>query len=84
MGKKLILFKNQSEADGYSSHTDHPYGELLGKTGITETKLRPSGMILVDGKRFSAVADGEFMDENTPVRVIRTEGNRIVVRKGEE
>jgi membrane-bound serine protease (ClpP class) len=41
-------------------------------------------MILVDGKRFSAVADGEFMDENTPVRVIRTEGNRIVVRKGEE
>lgn len=84
MGKKLILFRSQSQADGYSSHTDHPYEELPGRSGITETKLRPAGMILVDEQRYSAVTDGEFIDENTSVTIIRTEGNRIVVRKGEE
>jgi len=84
MGKKLILFPGRNEPDGSSGSGSHPYEGLLGKTGTAETKLRPSGMIIVDGKRYSAVTGGEFIDENSLVQIIQTEGNRIVVRKGEE
>ena len=83
MGKRLILSKNQSPETGYASHTDFQYETLKGETGTTETPLRPAGSIIVQGKRYSAVTDGEFIEQGVSVRVIHTEGNRIVVRKGD-
>ncbi len=84
MGKRLILFRNQSEAEGYTSHTEHAYGELKGKTGRAETNLRPAGTILVEGQRYTAVTKGEFVEKDSPIKIIQTEGNRIVVREGEK
>ncbi len=83
MGRRLILSQNQSPETGYSSHTDHHYKSLMGETGTTETALRPAGSIIVKGKRFSAVTDGEFIEQGVSVRIVHIEGNRIVVRKGE-
>lgn len=83
IGKRLILSKNQSPETGYASHTDYRYDTLKGETGSTETPLRPAGTIIINGKRYSAVTDGEFIEPGVSVRVIHTEGNRIVVRKGD-
>jgi len=82
-GKRIILSGIQTREDGYSSHTEHPYETLVGRTGTSETKLRPVGTVLIDGQRYNAVTDGDFIEPNTNIRVIRAEGNRIVVRKGE-
>jgi len=82
-GKRLILSDTQTREAGYSSHTDHPYEELRGKKGISETQLHPVGTILIDGQRYNAVTDGDYIEENANIEVIHTEGNRIVVRKGE-
>lgn len=83
MGKRLILSKHQSEEEGYTSHTDHNYKELIGKTGVSETPLRPVGSIIVDEQRFSAVTYGDYIEKDTEVKIVETEGNRIVVRKGD-
>ncbi|MFP4618831.1 MAG: NfeD family protein [Spirochaetaceae bacterium] len=83
MGKKLILMDRQSTDTGYTSHSDPIYPELEGKSGTAVTPLRPSGTVRIEGRRYSAVTDGEFIGENEKITVKKIEGNRIEVRKGE-
>ncbi len=53
--------------------------DLLGKSGIALTYLRPAGHGLFDGERIDVLTDGEFIAAGTPVRVTRVEGARIFV-----
>ena len=52
---------------------------LVGREGVTQTPLRPSGIILIDGERKSVVTEGEFLDAGKTVRIIHVNGSRIVV-----
>jgi membrane-bound ClpP family serine protease len=52
-----------------------------GKQGEAITDLRPSGTVIIEGKRLDAVTDGEYVDAGTPVVVTLVSGNRIVVDK---
>ena len=54
---------------------------LTGQTGTTATPLRPSGTIVVAGHRVDAITGGEFLEKGTPVRVVRTEGIAVIVRR---
>lgn len=76
-------FKNKITLDmdisGY--HSSVSYNELIGKTGTAETFFRPSGYILIDGKKYDAVSEGEFIDKGSNLKVILVEGNKIVVKK---
>jgi len=53
--------------------------DLVGREGLSLTKLRPAGLARIGDERVDVVAGGCFLDKNTPLRVIRVEGNRIVV-----
>ena len=57
------------------------YGALwgIGREGVTQTPLRPSGIIVIDGERKSVVTEGEFLDAGKTVRIIHVNGSRIVV-----
>lgn len=57
------------------------YTSLIGKEGVASSVLRPSGIAIIDGKRFDVVAEGAFIDENTEIIVSSVEGVRIVVKK---
>jgi membrane-bound serine protease (ClpP class) len=59
--------------------TERP--ELLNRTGSTLTALRPSGTVLIEGKRVDVVTEGQMIERGTPVRVIAVEGLRVVVRE---
>lgn len=76
-------FKNkialESDTSGY--HSSISYDDLIGKKGIAETFFRPSGYIVIDGKRYDAVSEGEFIDKGSSLKVVLVEGNRIVVKK---
>jgi len=52
---------------------------LVGKIGITDTELRPSGTVLIDNEIYEARTDGEFIDEGRGVRVSRVRGKKIFV-----
>ena len=54
---------------------------LVGKTGVAQTVLRPSGIGEFEGVRLNVVTEGEFIPQDTPISVIRIEGLRIVVKK---
>ncbi len=54
--------------------------ELIGKTGVTLTDLRPSGKALVDNKRLDVVSSGDYIPHDTQIKVYKVDGNRIVVK----
>ncbi len=51
-----------------------------GTTGVTVSILRPSGAAMIGGKKRSVVTQGEVVEKNVKIEVVRCEGNRVVVR----
>jgi membrane-bound serine protease (ClpP class) len=76
---KIILRDSTNTESGYVSNVNRL--ELIGATGVTMTPLRPSGTILIDDERIDAVTEGGFIAQNKPVRVVKVEGSRTVVRE---
>ncbi|MEI6564233.1 MAG: NfeD family protein [bacterium] len=76
MGKKMTL---SEDGKGFKA-SDSRQG-LLGKTGMTQSELRPAGYALIDGKRIDVVSEGGIIDKDLPVIVLKVEGSRVVVRK---
>jgi membrane-bound serine protease (ClpP class) len=56
---------------------------LQGLTGVAVSELRPAGFALLNGNRVDVVTRGEMVAKDTPVRVVKVEGNRVVVAKDE-
>ncbi len=52
---------------------------LTGKAGRTTSVLRPSGFADIEGRRVDVITNGEMLDVGTPIRVLRVEGNRVIV-----
>ena len=48
--------------------------------GVTLTELRPVGIGMFDGRRVDIIAEGEFIQDKTAVRVVEARGSRGVVR----
>ncbi|GIO05145.1 hypothetical protein J31TS6_11730 [Brevibacillus reuszeri] len=79
---KFILGDAQRNEEGYVAPRDQR--ELLGKTGITLTPLRPAGVVKVEGNRVDAVSVGGFIAAGTTVAVVQVEGTRVVVAEQEQ
>ncbi len=54
--------------------------ELVGRTGVAFTDLRPSGVATFDLERLDVVTEGEFVKAGSSVTVVRSDGYRHVVR----
>ncbi len=54
---------------------------FVGKTGQAVTTLRPSGIGDFDGVRLDVVTQGEYIAQGDAIRIDKTEGRRIIVRK---
>ena len=77
LGKRFFL---QSAIDGTSQD---PVGQndLIGKEGETLTPLSPTGLILVDGKKYEAFSQSGALTKGTKVKVSAVESFRVTVRK---
>lgn len=53
---------------------------LVGKTGFAVSILRPAGVARFDGRKYSVVTGGEFINAGSEVIVTRVQGNRIHVK----
>lgn len=57
------------------------YRDLVGKTGIATSYLRPAGVAAIDGRRIDVLTEGDFLPAGTAVTVTKVEGARIFVRE---
>ena len=55
--------------------------ELLHRTGVAITQLRPSGTAFINGKRVDVVTEGGLIEQGASIKVVAVEGLRVVVRE---
>lgn len=74
----LVLQQATATKEGYSAGpTDQ--ASLIGAIGQTLTALRPAGAIALGEQRLDVVTRGEFIEVQSPVRIVEVHGNRVVV-----
>ena len=74
----LLLRDGLSAGGGFTSAPVRE--DLVGREGVATTDLRPAGTALVGEERVDVVTEGEFISQGSPLRVLRSEGYRLVVR----
>ncbi|MBN1557716.1 MAG: hypothetical protein JW951_06180 [Lentisphaerae bacterium] len=74
---RLALAGAVGRAEGYQASPDT--SPLVGRSGRAATPLRPAGIGRFGDERLNVVARGQFIEKDTPIRIVETHGNRIIV-----
>lgn len=74
----VLLRDAQPSDEGYISAPTRT--DLIGRTGVALTELRPIGTAVFDDERVDVSTDGEYIDKGTPVKVVRADNMKVVVR----
>ena len=78
-GKALVL--ETAEAGWTSAPAAN---DFLGRVGEAITDLRPGGKVSIDGERYDATSEREFVARGTRVKVIGKDGHELIVRPEED
>lgn len=79
--KRLVLGNKLVTEEGYVASRQE-LKDYLDQEGTAITILRPAGtMELADGTRLDVVTSGDFIEKDSRIKVIKVEGNRIIVKK---
>jgi len=76
-GRKLILHETLEHAQS-SRNAD---AGLIGREGVAQTVLRPSGMAVIDGKRLDVMAESGMIARDSKIKVVAVDGTQIIVRQ---
>lgn len=78
MWAKITLKDRLTDEAGYSS-INKGYETLIGKPGVTLTDFRPVGTVVIDGKQYSSVSNGQWIKKDTEIIVKQVDGTRILI-----
>ena len=78
-GKALVL--ETAEAGWTSAPAAN---DFLGRVGEAITDLRPGGKVSIDGERYDATSEREFVARGARVKVIGKDGHELIVRPEED
>ena len=76
---RRILIEPSGSPDAVVPEWEPGIHELVGQLGTARTKMLPSGIVLINGKKYDALSDGLPIDEGQPIRVVAVKNNRIIV-----
>jgi membrane-bound serine protease (ClpP class) len=76
----LVLSSSAASSEGFVAHDST---RLLGQVGVSESELRPAGVVRFGSERVDVVSEGTFVARGQSVRVVQVEGVRVVVRAEE-
>ena len=77
---RLILIPRPQHQDDVLPEEHRSRQLLVGKHGLTKSKMMPSGAITIDGVSYNAVTQGMPLEAGTPVEVVAVRTNSIVVK----
>lgn len=80
MFRKIALVKVLDNSSGYIG-VPMEGKEIVGRTAIASTVLRPSGKVKIDGLVYDAVSEDGFIDKGVSVVIIRYETGQVHVEK---
>lgn len=77
LGRRLFL----SKADSGSSQPPIAQEDVVGRECSAETALAPTGVVLLDGKRYEAFSQGGFVEKGTTLTIKGMDNFRLIVTK---
>lgn len=80
LGRILTLKTEMRKEAGWVSSAEREK-RFLNREGRTLTTLRPAGIAIIDGERVDVVSEGMTIEKDTLIRVVRLEGNQVIVRR---
>lgn len=76
---RITLNETQQSSAGFTVNAQASH--LIGKIGIAQTILRPSGKVMIDDMLYDAFTRGEFIEQGERVAVVSSEGVTLKVKK---
>lgn len=70
---KMVLQGGMQASAGYVS-SDQTLAPLVGKSGVTQSFLRPSGKVLINGQSYSANAESGYIESGKEIVITRFDG----------
>lgn len=77
--KSGMSIYSDGDQQGYVASTFDQ--NAIGKSGEVLSDLRPGGYILIDGVQHQALSESGYLVKGTPVKVIRGEGDSLIVKE---
>ncbi|HOP05546.1 MAG TPA: NfeD family protein [Tenuifilaceae bacterium] len=74
----LALNSSLTKEEGYVGIDTHQK-DMVGKEGVAQTVLRPSGKVEIENEIFDAVSEEGYIDKGKKVRVVKDEAGQIYV-----
>ena len=82
--QRLALSTVMDTEMGYHSSSAEDFQEYLGQSGVALTPLRPSGTARIADKRVDVVTVGDFIPQDSNVKVVEVEGSKVFVEAVED
>jgi len=79
ISRSIVLTEELNKEKGYISSNDLNY--LLGKKGIANTDLRPTGIGDFDGVIFDVISSGNYISKGTPIIINEVKGSKLIVKE---
>jgi membrane-bound ClpP family serine protease len=75
-GRRLVL---SASIEGISQAPAATLADVVGKTAVALTPLVPSGMVIIDGKRYEAFSRSGQVQTGATVKVVDVDNFRVIV-----
>jgi membrane-bound serine protease (ClpP class) len=79
---RVALTNTMGRDEGYTSNFNKE--SMIGKSGIAQTILRPSGRVIIDGDTYDAYTRGEYIEKDQKIIVTSEEGTSLKVKAAGE
>lgn len=77
--KRTLFVQEETAVNPEFSDGTANFTELVGKKGVANTPLRPSGKAVIDNKVYDVVAENFFIEKDAKITVVNVEGVKITV-----
>ena len=77
---KVVLQATEDVKEGFIG-VENSLNDLVGKTGLAYTDLRPAGKILIGDEQYDAVAETGYIEKDEKINVVRFAHGQLYVKK---
>ncbi len=77
---KVALKTTEQVEDGFIS-VENSLKDLVGRTGIAYTVLRPAGKIKIDDEQYDAVAETSYIEKDEEIEIVKFSHGQLYVKK---
>jgi len=79
IGRRIMMGQRTTEDVMPNSEAYTEFKTLVGQLGIAKTKMLPSGIIIINDRKYDAISDGFAIEVGQPIKVSAVRGNHIIV-----